>query len=174
MTPGSLTCHLRTLSLMVVLVVAPGCATTTREWVEGGAFPKDLAPGPVRTTSASETVYFLKPGESPENWTEMGWLGTYAIRRKTPDEVLRVLIDERRKQCPMTEPRVIARDETSLTYELQIRDCPGAPDRYEIGRIITGKSNVFALVIAAKTRELSDEQRREWIKGFAEATLHSP
>ena len=188
--------HGRLLALLILCVVGIlfGCAAI-QERVADSRFPDGLAPGPYFTKSGGATDRrYLKAGETLNNWTEMGVLQTFVMQGMTPHKLTRVfeIIKGSRDKGPCirldvageenlfealaltVQSEVIGRDETSLTYEDRIKDCPGTPDQHRIGRILFGKWNVFHLAIMAKIRELPDERRRVWIERLGEAKLYSP
>lgn len=93
------------------------------------------------------TIEFIRQGDDLNNWKESLLYDDdpESRARHSPEEEVNTIKASMEKRCPGgSQWKVIAQDDSSILFEWQSKPCP-ASDEHQIGRIIHGKHNWFAL-----------------------------
>jgi hypothetical protein len=118
------------------------------------------------------TVEIFPQGESIKTWTELITIQSLGKKKHPPPrdavEGTRQMLLER---CPNLMWNEIEAKGEDILYEWRIENCAAAPDQHELARYLANKSTVFRVAYTVKTKQLSPEEREQWITWLRAAHL---
>ena len=128
-----------------------------------------------QTSDVQRLVQLAPKGQKVEEWQELLTVHTYNLQSgrfpATVEGAMSALQEAIAKICPGVKWNVIARSGSSILYEWQVSGCQGTSDQHEITKLLEGSTNRFRVAYTAKAKEMSNEQRAEWLKSIAQATI---
>lgn len=124
------------------------------------------------------TLFYVKGGETRENWTERAEVNTLVIAETRgggfhwrPDSLMNRIRDGFKGRCPTDTWTVLHQDETGLLYEWTDIACPGVLDRHELVRIVMGRWYAWVIHYGIRGKALSAETHGAMIENLRSARV---
>ena len=150
-----------------------GCATTPLEGLVTKADPKQWQVGFQKDFGAGKGYIreFVPKGENIKSWSKLLSIEFIEDEKGSATNFANTLATKRQNQCPGTKYELMESDTYNAYYTFSFPGCMGHQSQSEISRVVQGNDGVHRLSYAVKGRELSANEKAEWLTFLRDAYL---
>lgn len=120
----------------------------------------------------SFVLEWVPANEGVENWSQLLQIQFFpeANKTKASDFVSKFLAALKDK-FPKNQSKIISQNDDAAIFEWSIPEENGEPAQYEIAKVITRDNGIFRVAFTKKTNNISDDQKKEWLKFLTQAKI---